>query len=800
MKLDYYVSGKQSGTRAKTIGSVDELHAIIKLPEVAANVQKFRSGDAEAKRKLPAIDFMGYSTDGKRKSASMMPTGLIMIDIDHMEKDPRECWDIIMKRLLDHNDTVKNANPQEPIFIEKLKIKFAYVTPSGKGLRLVFANIHKPTIIENIQQIAQWLLLSDFGEVDECCKDLTRISFLVPTSEFLFIHQDAFNDEEVLIKVEATPPTDDKAEAPKKETTVVFSEDELKEAKEFRYNGFLVSDIVDKYLARRWDNEKHEPPVGKRHMEYNNLVRDFRNLVDNDPRLLCAILPTFGRPLEECFSQCKSICTRNTTSLLPKPFYFFLKDNGFTVGDAQQQQKAKELTDDSDPFRELNELIERMPKLPPVFREYVGAAPQYFKIPTVMSLLPIMGTLASYLEADYIDGETHTTSFITVVYAPASYGKSFINKFYPTLVRDLKNRDLVSAAKEQLYLQTVNRKGSNDKAPEDPLVTQRIMPAINSLPELLQKMRNNGGYHMLTICGEMDTWNKGSKSQGGDKSDLYRIAWDNGEYGQAFKSTGTFKGVVNLYYNVLLTGTPRSIKRYFKDIENGLVTRCSFCDLGDQAFAKFVPWKPLSKNDVAVIDRFLARCDSNSYTEPLMYDTAKIYNVKEEDFDKTVPWRFNMRERQSIDLSWIFPTLMQWLDNQATLAEESFDQARDTFRRRVAVRGFRLAMICYALWPNVGVREKQTIKDFVLWFMDVDIFNILKLFGKEYNDLMADNTQETYAWSTLFDALPQTFDINDLILECRKQDIKTPPRIIVHTWKRNKKLKKENGKYNKITK
>ena len=315
-------------------------------------------------------------------------------------------------------------------------------------------------------------------------------------------------------------------------------------------------------------------------MFYNQMVVDFRNIVDNDPKILHALLPRFGNSAEETWSQCRSICSRNTKTRHSKEFYFFLKDNGF--------YDSKEATDDvedeedyEDPDAATKDLVKRMPKLPPVFREFVGTAPELFKIPMVTALLPIMGTLTSYLSAFYTNGELQTTSFISIIYAPPSSGKSFVKRVVEKLMADIKARDLVSAAREMIFMNMVNRTGANEKAPEDPRVTMRNMPPINSLPELLIKMRNNQGYHMFTYCEEMDTWNKGSKSQGSDKNDMFRIAWDNGTYGQAFKSTGTFKGEVNLFWNVLITGTQNQVLRYFNDVENGLITRCSFTDLGD---------------------------------------------------------------------------------------------------------------------------------------------------------------------------------------------------------------------------
>lgn len=810
MTLDFYTSGKRSSTVADRIPSVEALMARMAMPQVKDCIARFRAGDAEAKKNLPAINFMGRSTNGKRRAEFMEPTGLVMIDIDHCAT-PHDAYVKIAARITQHNLTIEAAKENtEPCLLEPLQEVLAYVTPSGKGLRLVFRNINRPTIAENIKQIAFWLCLDEFGDVDECCKDLTRISFLCADTDVLLASDLLFEDCEVYIKADAVPPSPEPAAKGKLEPTAkgkpvqqeIFDPKDFEEVKDLRYNGFLLSEIISNYVCKAWDNDTHQPPEGKRHMFYNQMVRDFRNLVDNNPRTLALILPTFGRPMDECYSQCKSITRQNSTSMLPKQFYFFLRDNGYYLKESERKPLSESIADDKDPFAELNELIDQMPKLPPVFREFVNAAPRHFKIPTIMGLLPVMGTLASYLGAEYMDGELMTTSFISIIYAPASHGKSFIKKFWPCLTADMKNRDLISAAKEQMYSEVLNRKGSNDKAPADPHVTCRIMPAINSLPEVLQKMRNNGGYHMLTLCEEMDTWNKGSKSQGGDKNDLYRIAWDNGEYGQAFKSTGTFKGIVNLYWNVLITGTPKSVKRYFKDVENGLITRCSFSDLGDQAFAQYVPWKKLSKRDIETIQRFMARCDSNTYTEPLTFDMNKIYDVTEEDFDKTVPWQFQFRQRQIVEIDWIFPVLNEWLDNQAKKALGGLDNARDTFRRRVAVRGFRVALLCHSLWSTIGKAERKIIEDFVRWYLDVDMYQILKLFGKEYNDVMAENSVESYEWSSLYERLAEEFEMNDLIILCRKMDIKTPPRIIIHTWRKNKRLQqgKVNDKYVKIKK
>ncbi len=783
MKLDYYKSGKSSGKRSAELDYAGLLK-VLEEPRLRTICDAFRGGDAEAKKNLPCIAYMGRSKTGQRKADLMEPTGLVMLDIDHCEK-PRECFEHVKEHLGD------------------LQLLAAHITPSGKGLRLVLRNLSDyETITDNIVAMAKQIEVGDFGDVDTVCKDLSRISFLVPKDEWLLLSEELFTDAEIYVKEAggsiAADPSEKGVKAKDGET---MPPEDCHDYDDYRYNGFLVTDIIAAYCLKYWP-KTGQPEVGKRHMFYNQMILDFRNITDNDPRILHALLPRFGNSAEETWGQCKSICSRNTKTRHSKEFYFFLKDNGFYKSPTEAEEVESEEIEE-DPYAEVKELIQRMPKLPPVFREYVNSAPEFFKIPMVFALLPIMGTLTSYLSAIYADGELHTTSFISIIYAPPSSGKSFVKRVVDRLLADIKARDMVSAAREMIFMNVVNRKGSNEKSPEDPKVTMRNMPPINSLPELLIKMRNNQGYHMFTYCEEMDTWNKGSKAQGGDKNDMFRIAWDNGTYGQAYKSTGTFKGEVDLYWNVLITGTINQVHRYFKDIENGLITRCSFSDLGDQRFADMPIFKRLSERDLQVIDRFMKRCDENTYTAPLDFDTNRLYDIKEEDFDQEVPWRYEFKPRQVCDLNWIIPDLQKWLKTQNKDAKAGVNDACDVFRRRCAVRGFRLALMCYALYPKVGDREMKVIRDFVLWFMDCDLYNMLKLWGAKFNQMMNDSETPKVSkyHNNYFVELEDEFTTQDLAMIIHKYGGITKPVMAIHLWKKTGLIEKlSKGHYRKIKK
>lgn len=350
------------------------------------------------------------------------------------------------------------------------------------------------------------------------------------------------------------------------------------------------------------------------------------------------------------------------------------------------------------------------------------------------------------------------------------------------LFEDLRLRDYVQSERENIYLRVLLRKGANDKAPDAPHTSLRLIPPKNSEAEFLQKQRDNKGYHMFTYAAEMDSWAKGVRAAGGNKDDMIRIAWDNGEYGQQFKSANTFKGTVNLYWNVLITGTIAQVEKYFQNVENGLVTRCSFTSIENQEFSLPPVWKKISKRGMETIRNFMRRCDDRTYESPCTLTPSDLLGVSDDDFDKEVDWRFKFKERRRIDMSWIMPTIDAFHKEQMELAARDIDRARDVFRRRVGVRGFRLAMICYALWDNPRPSDLGKCVSFVNWWMHKDLECIMKLWAAKYNEQT--DVTPNIVQRTVFDALEKEFTRNDVYVVCTKQGIRTPVRRIVFDWKK----------------
>ena len=117
--------------------------------------------DFKAKHKslLPAFLLQGTPKDGRRKSqAGYTPSGLAMMDYDGLPR-PQEYFEQKIQPLLKRPD---------------IRICWVHVTPSGRGLRIVF---RIPSGCPSIEAAQRWMgeQLGDTS-YDACVKDITRLS------------------------------------------------------------------------------------------------------------------------------------------------------------------------------------------------------------------------------------------------------------------------------------------------------------------------------------------------------------------------------------------------------------------------------------------------------------------------------------------------------------------------------------------------------------------------------------------------------------------------------------------------
>ncbi len=801
MNFDVYFAqptakGLRPGVTPEPMEWSDIRKLILENENWAKQIDDYReTGDAELKQSLPSINFVGRSVRDRANNA-MIPTQLFMIDIDHIPEDTdcRQVWDTLCMKV-DYDWIVDN-------------VILAHISPSGHGIHIIFKSQGYPTLIENMNAVNEIFNFDEYGDYDTKVKDFARVSFAFKASEILFesarlllstesdfgtsLVNDAFA-EEVQDGDSSKTPTKTKASRTISGNVPELSDEEIKKYEQMEVRGTPLINIV-----KKWVEHRGTPDAGEVHNYYNEMIKYFRNITSNNRKWLFAILPKFGHSDEECWSQIVSITKANTLSRIDKEFYFWLRDSGFWVAREGEANALKEYMM-SDEEKDSN----KMPALPPVFREFVKSAPKDFHLSVINALMAIMGFLSTYVKAKYpYDDRWHTCSFFSIIYAPAGTGKGFVERLLDKLMDYVTLRDAVQSMRENIYLRIISKKGANDKSPDLPHTSLRVIPSKNSEAEILTKQQDNHGAHMFTYAAEMDEWAKGEKAAGGNKSDMIRVAWDNGEYGQQFKSANTFRGKVRLYWNVLITGTMAQVNNYFKNVENGLVTRCCYTTIENQEFQLATIWKPIPAKGLETIQKYCKRCDENTYETPCTVDLDEAKMLSDDEFDKQVDWQFKFKEKQEVDLSWIMPTIEKFQKEQCDQAALAYDKARDTFRRRVGVRGFRLALLCTTLYPTVGKKEKKTIIHFVEWWMHQDIECTLRLWGKKYNDIVEENTTENLAQRDVFAQLKDEFTKDDVYVVCKRENIKTRINMIIYQWKKGKHIEEvtKNKRWRKVKK
>ena len=772
MKIDVYNNNKsvKPTTSWKSLADMynflEENSVIKKTCEEIA-----KTGDKSLKDELPAMMPMGTVGDKTRKKENCTPTGLVMIDIDGTTP-----LDVAILK-----ESIEKMKSE----LERLYVRLIHITPSGKGLRLLVC-CHADGMEETIERCVHDLKLDAYGVVDPACKDLSRLSYLVPADYILYT--EGLFDEVPEVSVQqmnqyTITGTTEKFSNENAKVGEVLSNDE--KYKNFKYNGVPLAQIVRDFI----DETGGDPAGGTVHTFYNELIVLFRNLCNNDPKIVHAVLPSYNHGIEETWAQCVGLCGSNRTTRLDSKLYFWLKNKGLL---AERNRMGNEEEAKAEP-------IPPMPTLPPIFRQYVNSAPEDFKVPTVVALLPILGTLTSHLRATYFDDSEQSTEFISLLFAPPSSGKSFIKRL-SGLLQNLRDRDEISNAREAIWAETQKTKGANDKGEEQPHVSVRIVKPLISIPELLTKMRDNKGHHMYIEAEELDTFTKGNKGQGGDKSDLWRVTWDNGFYGQYYKSVNTFKGEVQMFMNLLFTSTQDQIDRFFKNVEDGLVTRFSVCPIENQTFAKFVPWKKIPKADQLQITNILTRLELKNYKLPLTFDKSDLQDTSAADLDKLMAEQYEFQPFEHVDLSYIYKPLLDWLEEERIKSASTLNEARDVFRRRAAVKGFRLALLCHGLYANVGKREQQIITNFVKWFCTVDLRNSLYQFGERYNEVQQNAKKNAVPQAEIFNKMPDEFTKDELRVVLQRAYIKTPVKMVIHLWNKNKLIEKRGDTYIKIKK
>ena len=683
--------------------------------------EDFETKKTELKKRLPAFCFHAHFKNGRRLNAEAEPSGLSILDIDHIKGSPEVFF----------NEKVKDR-------AKELGIVLAHKTPSGEGLRLVFVIPQGKGLVEAQQWLSKQIGLEAF---DEACKDLARCSFAVPEEYVLFLDEEKlFGAIEPIEAIEAIEPieaieTIDTTAPVLSKHLFVFDlcreQAGLKDvdinARGSRHNSLLA--ILSVGAARLLSEAEAMAVVAQRMPEFfkepdcRQLIHDFYAKYHDDSKIMSATVQRINARAEQL---------------------------------AQLSKEKKDKEDD-----ETDEPAETTPAnpsdsetaIPPIpgLKQSLTGVPEQMRMPALCALLPMAAAYADDVTFRYCDGREQRLGLMSIVVGEQASGKSVCKDIIDLWRQPMDEDDEQGRRKEDEWKKKRKNRRANEKLDPEPEVLIRDVPITISCSTLLKRLKNAQGHTLYSFCSELDTLRKtNGAGSWSSKYDIYRLAFDHDEWGQDYNSDQAESGMVSVGYNWTILGTYGALGKCFKgeNIENGLSSRVIVSEMPDSAFAPMPTFQDRRDRDAQAI-------------------LAAVNTLR--------------AKHGFVDTPRLRKAIAHWVEDKRQQALQRIDRVMDTYRRRAAVIGMRCGVVAFLL---SGEKETKHVIDFSLMMAEYVLKEQCRLFGdvlrKQYA-ADADDTRRNSKNRAVFDRLADTFTSHDIL--ALKTDITdSTARNIIRRW------------------
>ena len=393
--------------------------------------------------------------------------------------------------------------------------------------------------------------------------------------------------------------------------------------------------------------------------------------------------------------------------------------------------------------------------LPPFMEVLVSRVPEECKPSVAMSGFVAMGCHPEGLWWNYIDGRRHEPAFMHGVIAPQSVGKSCVNKPLEYLMEDIRLADEVNRQREAEWKQTRSSKGANKEKPKRPegLRIQITEPDMTNAA-LVQRLDDVGEKFLFTNMDELELLNNlRSGARGNQVSQLIRLAFDQGFYGQERVGADSVTARVQVRWNWNAGCTVAKAQRFFRGaVSDGTLSRISFSTIIEDPSGRMPMYKPYDDSYAEALKPYIDRLNEA---------TGEVH-CEEAD---ALAWRLN-EENQEI-------------------VSTSFDEVFKILCKRANVIAHQRAMM---LWLAHERQWSDEIEQFVIWSEKYDLWCKMHFFGQMMEDEMKlENLAPRRGPRNFLSTLDkQSFDMNYLIAKMREKSLSTSAKQLVNQWKYRK--------------
>lgn len=602
--------------------------------------EEFETLKADRKRLLPVLTPHATFTQGRRVNTDAVPSGLCMLDVDHLP-DARGFYEA-------------NVRGRE----EVLGILLAHITPSCEGLRLVFV---LPDAAMELEAAQRWMAgRLGMKDYDGAVKDLARCSFLVPRDYFLYLNEaELFGEAAANSSVaegssvaansstaensstassssaENSSTTEGSSSAAESSSAASGLQAECAPAESDSgqdaydevpcFRGVPYSDIIQQWLMLTGG----EPVKGERNTRLHRLAYHLRYITDDDETLIKRILPRYGLGDREIDSLVHSACmakfcstptemkkavqaafalaaVQNSNSASAGNSASSSVGNAASIGNVVSSPVGNAASAPAPAsasavgggiggaMSEDSLLPPPMPEqLPALIELLLRSTPEVYRPAVAHAVFPALGAHLHRTTFRYIDNVCHEATLMNVLMAGTGAGKDCISEPINRIMADIRERDAENLRREREWKEEVTSKGANKDKRRRPegLVIQEIDADMTN-PAFVMRTAEADGHFLYTKLNEIDQFDalKGS-TRGQQQFQIMCLAFDPGNrYGQTRVGAASVTEKVCVRFNWNASTTILKGKRYFSRVlTDGPVSRINFCTIPEREIGAEMP-------------------------------------------------------------------------------------------------------------------------------------------------------------------------------------------------------------------
>lgn len=770
--------------KSKTVSDVAALLADARERQLRGEMSRedYDTYKAKQKLRLPVFCFASHFTDGQRHNSSAVPSGLAMLDVDHVSEAGQAVEGSLAATLIGHvlrREVV--ADEQVIDRLRQLGIVLLHITPSGDGLRIVFVMPGGMDIVAAQQWMAQAIGLRGF---DEACKDPARCSFAVPLGYLLYADygqlfadrpvppaapvqcaaapvqyaaalqqptataaavkdsrdgHDSSNSREGNAGEEALPENIRLFEAAVREIGLNVASLDMPR---FRHNNLMA--VLSTGIARLMP-ETQMMAVVKRYFPqgYAKADNNVRRLVSDFYSKYTDASRPMSRRLQKLYTTLQNDCADRAAA-----------------ADAEAAAAEADTADDAADRAFQLRTVKVLLRSPMALRSTLAMFPRDMWMPVLCSLLPLMGAYADGVTVKYCDNSLQRLGLMSIIVGPQASGKAACTNAVNLWLKAMEDDDARGREVEDKWKEEKMLRRANDRGIADPKPLIRVLPITVSNATLLHRLKLSRGHTLYSFGEELDTLRKtNTAGNWSAKYDIYRSAFDYGKWGQDYKSDTSESGIVNVAYNWTCLGTYGALRKCFQsdNVENGLSSRMIIAEMPDTLFSPMPVYKQPTAEDLAMISQAVAILRNATG----FMDTPRLRRV-----------------------------MRQWVEDKRLSADQANDRVAATYRKRAAVIGFRAGAIARII---EGV-ERQSVLDLATLVADYVCDEQCRLFGDMLAQAFADNDAagngNFQPKANIYSSLPDVFTLDDLAKRKMQGTSVRALRAMVYRWKKNKWIEK----------